>query len=97
MMGEVEELKEVFSIGKEILLQGISKDLKDGVWYLDMDASNHMIGKRSFFYEIDDTYFGTMKFEDDSRIAIKGKGGIFLNSLHGKSVSLIDILYTPKL
>lgn len=53
-----------------------------------------MIGSRSFFYEIVDTYYGTIKFGDDSRISIKRKGKILLYLQNGKTMSLSNVLYT---
>lgn len=44
------------------------------VWYLDNGASNHMSGNRAYFSNIDETVTGKVKFGDDSRIDIKGKG-----------------------
>lgn len=80
---------------KKILLQRVSKiDLKDGFWYLDIGVSSHMIGSRSLFYEIVDTYYGTIKFGDDSRISIKRKGKILLYLQNGKTMSLSNVLYT---
>lgn len=46
------------------------------VWYLDNGASNHMSGNRVFFYELNDTVTGKVRFGDDSKIDIMGKGSI---------------------
>ena len=46
------------------------------VWYLDNGASNHISGNRMFFYELDDTVTGKVRFGDDSKIDIMGKGSI---------------------
>ncbi|XP_056848877.1 uncharacterized protein LOC130499012 [Raphanus sativus] len=43
------------------------------LWYLDNGASNHMSGNRLFFFEMDETIKGMVKFGDDSRIEIEGK------------------------
>ena len=53
---------------------------KDGekIWYLDNGASNHMTGNLSYFNIIDKTISGKVRFGDDSRIDIKGKGSICL-------------------
>ena len=39
-------------------------------WYLDFGASNHMMGSKASFSELDDNVTGTMKFGDGSRVAI---------------------------
>ncbi|XP_024011308.1 uncharacterized protein LOC112086571 [Eutrema salsugineum] len=48
----------------------------DKVWYLDNGASNHMTGNRHCFSKLDETVTGKVRFGDDSRIDIKGKGSI---------------------
>ena len=39
-------------------------------WYLDSGASNHMTGFKEAFSELDDDVTGTVKFGDDSWVAI---------------------------
>ncbi|XP_066344621.1 uncharacterized protein [Miscanthus floridulus] len=41
-------------------------------WYLDSGASNHMMGSKAAFSELDDDMTGTVKFDDGSRVAIRG-------------------------
>lgn len=38
------------------------------VWCLENDASNHMSGNRLFFFELDDSITGKVRFGDDSRL-----------------------------
>ena len=49
---------------------------RDNIWYLDNGASNHMTGNRHYFKALDETITGKVRFGDDSRIDIKGKGSI---------------------
>ena len=39
-------------------------------WYLDSSASNHMTSSKASFSELDNDVTGTVKFGDDSRVAI---------------------------
>ena len=39
-------------------------------WYLDSGASNHMMGSKAAFFELDDDVTDTVKFGDGSRVAI---------------------------
>lgn len=48
----------------------------ENVWYLDNGASNHMSGNQKFFYKLDEEVIWKVRFGDDSRIDIKGKGSI---------------------
>ena len=45
-------------------------------WYLDSGASNHMMGSKASFSELDDKVTGTVKFGDGSRVAIQGRDTI---------------------
>ena len=46
------------------------------LWYLDSGASNHLMGSKASFSELDDDVTGTVKFGDGSRVAIQGRGTI---------------------
>ena len=67
------------------------------VWYLDNGASNHMTGKRKYFKKIDETVTGKVRFGDDSRIDIKGKGSILFINQDGSKKLLADVYYIPDL
>ena len=56
----------------------------DKIWYLDNGASNHMTGNKNYFKNIDETITGKLRFGDDSRIDIKGKGSILFISQTGE-------------
>ena len=56
-----------------------------------------MTGKRNLFYELDESYKGNVRFGDDSRIRIEGRGKILLNSKGDTQITLMNLLYTPKL
>ena len=63
--------------------------------YLNTKASGHMICEKALFYELDETYKGKVKFGDNSRISIEGKGTILLNSWDNSHITLKKILFTP--
>jgi len=46
----------------------------DDIWYLDNGASNHMTGDKRYFSSMDNTITGKVRFGDDSRVDIMGKG-----------------------
>ena len=81
----------------DILLQGIVQSELEGLWYLDTSATSHMTSKRNLFYELDESYKGNVRFGDDSRIMIEGKGKILLNSKGNTQITLTNVVYTPKL
>ena len=70
---------------------------QDNIWYLDNGASNHMSGNRDYFSVIDEKVTGKVRFGDDSRIDIKGKGSILFVSKDGKKKILGDVYFIPEL
>jgi len=46
------------------------------VWYLDIEASNHMCGDESFFSELIQIKVGVVSCGDYSKMVIKGRGTI---------------------
>lgn len=69
----------------------------ENVWYLDNGASNHMTGNLSYFESLDKNITGKVRFGDDSRIDIKGKGSITFIAKNGERRSLPDVYYIPEL
>lgn len=69
----------------------------DNMWYLDNGASNHMSGRREFFEKLDEGVTGKVRFGDDSRIDIKGKGCVIFINKEGKRKILANVYYIPEL
>ena len=69
----------------------------DNVWYLDNGASNHMIENCSYFSKIDENVTEKVRFVDDSRINIKGKGSILFISKDCKRMILANVYFMPDL
>lgn len=70
---------------------------EENVWYLDNGASNHMTGDKRYFSTIDKTISGKVRFGDDSRIGIKGKGTISFTDMNGNSRKMTDVYWIPDL
>ncbi|CAA7394595.1 unnamed protein product [Spirodela intermedia] len=82
----------------DVLLQGISQsELMNDMWYLDMEATSHMSSEKTLFFELDESSKGGVHFGDDSHIPIEGRGKILLNTKSGSKITLINVLYTPRL
>lgn len=69
----------------------------DNLWYLDNGASNHMTGNLEYFSTIDRGITGKVRFGDDSRIDITGKGSITIITKNGDKKVLSDVYYIPSL
>ena len=63
----------------------------DNTWYLDNGASNHMTGDQRYFSKLDTTITGEVRFGDDSRIDIRGKGTISFTDMNGDSRKMTDV------
>ena len=80
----------------DLLLHGSEGASSDPVrWYLDTRATNHMTSCREFFNDLDETTTGFVKFGDNSRIQIKGKGAIEVNQKDGSTLRLCNVLFVP--
>ena len=67
------------------------------LWYLDKGATNHMTRRWEFFRSIDKSMTGFVKFGDNSKIRIKGRGDIEITQKDGKVLRFPSVLYVPNL
>ncbi|CAA7038224.1 unnamed protein product [Microthlaspi erraticum] len=70
---------------------------EENIWYLDNGASNHMTGDRRYFSSMDNSVTGKVRFGDDSRIDIKGKGTISFFDMNGEPRMMTDVYFIPDL
>ena len=66
-------------------------------WYLDSGASNHMMGSKASFSELDGDVTSTVKFADGSRVALQGRGTIIFRCQNGEHRALTDVYYILQL
>ncbi|XP_013710330.1 uncharacterized protein LOC106414165 [Brassica napus] len=81
----------------EVVFLNEKNDLQENMWYLDNGASNHMTGDRRYFSSINNAITGKVRFGDDSRIDIKGKGTISCTDMNGESRKMTDVYSIPDL
>lgn len=67
------------------------------IWYKDNGASNHMTGDRRYFSKINEAITGKVKFGDDSRINIKGKGSIEFIDTNREARTMTKVSFIPEL
>nr|GEU55638.1 zinc finger, CCHC-type [Tanacetum cinerariifolium] len=93
---QVKEVKEQkVSLHEEDV--GYKETNMDSLWYLDNGASNHMIGVREHFKELDKKVSRKVRFRDGSCIDIKGKGSILIECGDEKQRIISRVYYIPSL
>ncbi|XP_022562478.1 uncharacterized protein LOC111208054 [Brassica napus] len=93
---EADELmmhEEVYLNEGKVMPSKYESNGEDNMWYLDTGATNHMTGNRRYFAKIDESITGKIKFGDDSRINIKGKGSIELIDQNGEIRTMADVYF----
>lgn len=89
--------KVVFLNEKNVVPSNYETSPEDDMWYLDNGASNHMTGNHMYFTKLDKEITGKVRFGDDSRIDIKGKGSISFIDKDGERRTMTDVYFIPDL
>lgn len=66
------------------------------IWYLDSGCSNHMCGEE-LFSNLDDTFRSEVRFGNNVKVPIMGKGTIKIKAKDGSVQSISDVHYVPSL
>ena len=72
--------------------KGTADDKING-WYLDTGATHHITGRRKFFFDLDSSVKGSVKFGDASVVEIKGIGSVVFKAKMGEHCLLIGVYY----
>ncbi|KAG9440556.1 hypothetical protein H6P81_020721 [Aristolochia fimbriata] len=80
-----------------LLTCDVAVEEKNNLWFLDTGCSNHMTGQRDLFTSLDNTVTTEVKFGNDSRIPVKGKGQIGIKAKDGSMQKISDVYYVPGL
>ena len=70
---------------------------QDVSWYLDTGASNHMMGCKEKFLELESDVQGSVKFGDGSNVDICRQGYVLFEGLTGEHRILTGVYYIPRL
>ncbi|GJV65184.1 hypothetical protein Tco_1476012 [Tanacetum coccineum] len=70
---------------------------QSSIWYLDTGASNHMTGDKDMFRDLNETVQGSVKFGNESKVRIEGKGSIVFQCKNGEYRKLDEVYYIPDL
>lgn len=67
------------------------------MWYLDTGASNHMTGDKGKFRNLNESIQGYVKFGNEAKVSIEGKGSIVFQCKDGSQRKLDEVYYIPDL
>jgi hypothetical protein len=83
-------------IREEKVLMHLGMEEKDvSAWVLDIGATNHMSGAWAAFKDLNTVVYGIIRFRDDSKARIKGRGTIVFICKNGQRRSFIGVYYIP--
>ena len=68
----------------DMLLQGMNSSPIDDMWYLDIGASIHITGMKTFYQSLHESNKGAVRFGDGSSIRYEGKGEVHVKCTNGK-------------
>ncbi|KAK9100212.1 hypothetical protein Scep_023642 [Stephania cephalantha] len=80
-----------------MMVSSAQENAQSNMWYLDSACSNHMCGNKEFFDELDESMLTEVKFADDRKLPVKGKGRILIQLENGDHQYISDVLYVPTL
>ena len=67
------------------------------LWFLDTGCSNHMIGYKEWFVNIDDKMKNKIKFADNNFVTAEGIGKVMIQRKDGQHSFINDVLYVPNM
>ncbi|CAJ2635107.1 unnamed protein product [Trifolium pratense] len=88
-----------FGSEEEMLLMAFSNmntDCKYETWYLDSGCNNHMVETKNWLFEFDESFRESVKWGNDSKMVVMGKGNVKLN-IEGRIHVITDVYYLPGL
>ncbi|KAL7595300.1 hypothetical protein Lser_V15G28083 [Lactuca serriola] len=95
-----EERGEVFLNEENVnpkLKTGGGETSQSKVWYLDIGASNHMTGDKEKFRDLNREVQGYVRFGNDAKVRIEGKGSIIFQCKNREQRKLQEVYYIPDL
>ncbi|XP_076949309.1 uncharacterized protein LOC143621913 [Bidens hawaiensis] len=69
----------------------------NNLWFIDSGCSNHMMGSRSSFTQLHETFKVEVQLGNKKKLSIEGKGTVPINAGHMGSRLLDDVYYAPSL
>lgn len=80
-----------------LMVCNVNQQANKNLWYLDTVCSNHMCGDKSIFFELDETFHDNVKFGDNSKVSVMGKGKVTIQTENNYVQTINNVLFVPDL
>lgn len=68
----------------------------EDIWFLDSGCSNHMCGRKEYFFDFDESFKDSVKLGNNTSLMVNGKGNIRLQ-VNGLAQIITGVFYVPEL
>lgn len=75
----------------------MKEETQQNMWYLDTGCSNHMCGEKEAFSNLDESFRSSVKFGDNSKISVIGKGKVTIQTKGNSTHTIANVLFVPDL
>ncbi|KAA3486842.1 Retrovirus-related Pol polyprotein from transposon TNT 1-94 [Gossypium australe] len=75
----------------------VKEETQKNLWYLDIGCSNHMSDDKSVFSVLDEFIRDNVKFGDDSKVSVMGKGEVTIQTKSNVVHTISNVLFAPDL
>lgn len=75
----------------------MKEETQQNMWYLDIGCSNHMCGEKEAFFNLDESFRSSVKFGDNSKISVMGKGKVTIQTKGNSTHTITNVLFVPDL
>lgn len=74
--------------------KSVKEEANQNLWYLDTGCRSHMCAA---FSELDESFRDSVKFGDNSKVALMGKGKITIQTRENSFQNITDVVFVPNL
>ena len=71
------------------------EEVNTNLWYLDTGCSSHMCGDKSAFSTLDESFRDNVKFGDNSKVSVMGKGQVTIQTKGNITQTIFNVLFVP--
>lgn len=93
---EFNEKEEVLLMAQESSKEEVYDESNVEMWFLDSGCSNHMVGRKDWLFNFDDSFRDFVKLGDNSKMPVMGKGNLKLY-IGGLVQVVTEVYYLPGL